>query len=62
MSELKYIKHYHPDTQVQVQALIKKGKLAEHILKKYPHTHNMKTDKALFSYIMDYFIYYYVFY
>lgn len=54
MSELKYINHYHPDTQAQVQALIKKDKLAEHILKKYPNAHNIKTDKALFTYIMDY--------
>jgi len=54
MKELKYLKQYHPDTQAQVHALIKKDKLAEHILSKYPYAHNMKTDKALFSYILEY--------
>ena len=54
MHSLKYLKQYHPDTQAQVHALIKKDKLAEHILSKYPHAHNMKTDKALFSYILEY--------
>jgi UTP pyrophosphatase len=54
MKELRYLKHYHPDTQEQVHALIKKEKLAEHILHKYPHTHNIRTDKALFSYISEY--------
>jgi predicted metal-dependent hydrolase len=54
MKELKYLNHYHPDTQAQVHALIKKDKLAEHILSKYPRAHNIKTDKALFSYTMDY--------
>ncbi len=54
MNELKYLKHYHPDIQAQVHALIKKDILAEHILNKYPHSHNIKTDKALFNYIIDY--------
>jgi len=54
MKELKYLNHYHPDTQEQVQNLIKHDKLAEHILTKYPHVHNIKTDKALFAYISDY--------
>ena len=54
MKELKYLKHYHQNTLVQVQALIKNDKLAEHILSKYPHAHNIKTDKALFNYISEY--------
>lgn len=54
MKELKYLNHYHPDTQKQVQELIKHDKLAKHLLNKYPNAHNIKTDKALFSYIQDY--------
>jgi len=54
MSELKYIKHYHPDTQAQVQTLIKEDKLSAYLLKKYPKAHDLKTDKALFSYINQY--------
>ena len=50
MKELKYLKQYHPNTQEQVHALIKADKLSTHLLKKYPSSHNMKNDKALFSY------------
>ena len=51
MTELKYIKHYSKETQAQVHRLIKNGKLAEYLLEKYPSAHNIKTDKALFSYV-----------
>jgi len=54
MQELKYLKHYHPDTQKQVQKLIQDNRLEKHLLNKYPKPHNIKTDKALFSYILDY--------
>jgi len=54
MSELKYIKHYPSHTQAQVQELIQHDKLAAYLLKKYPKAHDIKTDKALFSYIMAY--------
>ncbi len=53
MKELKYLNHYPPQTKEQVQRLIKAGKLASHLLNKYPSSHNMKNDKALFSYVND---------
>jgi len=53
MKELKYLKQYHPNTQEQVHALIKADKLSSHLLKKYPSSHNMKNDKALFSYVNE---------
>lgn len=54
MHDLKYIKHYTQETQRQVQLLIEKQKLSEYLLEKYPKAHNIKTDKALFSYAMDF--------
>lgn len=53
MHNLKYIKHYTQETQKQVHLLIEKQQLSEYLLDKYPKAHNIKTDKALFSYVID---------
>jgi predicted metal-dependent hydrolase len=53
MTELKYINHYSNDTKMQVRQLIEQDKLSEYLLKKYPSSHDIKTDKALFSYVID---------
>ena len=52
-NELKYLKHYHPDTQKQVRELILNKQLSSFILNKYPTSHNIHTDKALFSYTTE---------
>jgi len=52
--KFQYIKHYSQATQDQVQKLIESGKLDLYLLKKYPDSHNYKTDKALFRYISEY--------
>lgn len=54
MQELKYLKHYQTKTQEQVHALIKQNKLSHYLLTKYPNAHTIKTDKALFNYIIEY--------
>lgn len=51
MDSLKYINHYPQATKNQVLELIKEEKLAQHLKKKYPSSHSIKTDKALFTYI-----------
>ncbi len=51
MKELKYLNHYPSQTKEQVYRLIEAGKLSAHLLKKYPSSHSMKNDKALFSYV-----------
>ncbi len=33
--------------------LIENNKLSDYLLKQYPKTHSLKTDKALFSYVTD---------
>jgi len=54
MHNLKYLANYSQDTQNQVQELIKQNRLEKHLLSKYPKAHNIKTDKALFSYVIEY--------
>jgi predicted metal-dependent hydrolase len=51
---LKYIQHYPQEIQDQIQALIDKDKLGDYLRKKYPKKHEIKTDKALYSYVMDF--------
>jgi len=51
--KLKYLNHYPTQTQTQVLKLIESGNLSKHLLKKYPSSHTMKNDKALFKYTMD---------
>lgn len=53
MDSLKYINHYSEATKNQVLELIKEEKLAQHLKKKYPSSHSVKTDKALFTYINE---------
>jgi len=51
MKELKYLNHYPAGVKEQVHQLIQADKLSAHLLKKYPFSHAMKSDKALFSYV-----------
>jgi len=50
MKELKYLNHYPVQVKEQVRTLIKADKLSAHLLRKYPSSHSMKSDKTLFSY------------
>lgn len=53
MDSLKYINHYAQTTKQQVLELIKEDRLTQHLKKKYPNPHTIKTDKALFSYVSE---------
>lgn len=53
MHRLKYLSAYPVTVTDQVQQLIEQGKLGAMILRKYPQTHEIKTDKALYTYVMD---------
>jgi len=50
---MNYINHYPKDLQKQVQILIDGNKLGEYLKIKYPNKHNIKTDKFLYSYVMN---------
>ncbi|MDD5578297.1 MAG: DUF45 domain-containing protein [Methylobacter sp.] len=52
MNTLKYLAGYPATVTDQVLRLIDSDKLAEALLKKYPVTHDIKTDKALYAYVV----------
>ncbi len=53
MKTLKYLAGYSTSVTDQVHKLIDNDKLGELLLKKYPVTHDINTDKALYSYVID---------
>ena len=52
MHELKYLQGYPENLTNQVHSLIAENKLQPHLLKKYPTQHKIRTDKALYEYVM----------
>jgi hypothetical protein len=50
---LKYLLGYPEDTLAQVQQLVTSQRLGEWLLKKYPGSHGVRTDKALFEYVQE---------
>lgn len=53
MQELKYLAGYSEKITDQALHLIHTGKLGELLLKKYPVAHAIRTDKALYGYVVD---------
>jgi predicted metal-dependent hydrolase len=49
---LKYLGGYPPDLLAQVQGLIDQGRLADVIRERYPDQHEVRTDKALYDFVM----------
>jgi len=50
---LKYIAGYPQPVQDQVRDLLAQDKLGELLMKKYPVAHGVRTDKALYDYVME---------
>ncbi len=50
---LKYLLGYPADTMSQVEQLIASNGLGDWLLKKYPDSHGIRTDKALFDYVLE---------
>ena len=50
--KMKYLSAYPENLQNQVQQLQSEGKLGAMLLKKYPRAHSVRTDKALYDYVM----------
>jgi hypothetical protein len=50
---MKYLIGYSEEIKRQVGLLIEQNKLADVLLHKYPDTHKIKTDKALYVYVVD---------
>ncbi|MGZ8190931.1 MAG: M48 metallopeptidase family protein [Methylococcaceae bacterium] len=53
MQELKYLSGYSEKITGSVKLLIEQDKLGPMLLKKYPVTHDIRTDKALYTYTVD---------
>jgi predicted metal-dependent hydrolase len=53
MPLLKYLTGYPDDVKAQVRQLIAQDRLGEVLRKKYPDTHGVRTDKALYDYTFE---------
>lgn len=49
----QYLNGYPADLVAQVDRLIEKNTLGKHLLKKYPTAHTVRSDKALYDYVLD---------
>jgi len=50
---LEYIAHYPEHLKEQIRHLVKAEKLGAYLLSKYPTTHSISSDKALYAYVME---------
>lgn len=50
---LKYLQAYPAHMQQQVQDLIDQGKLGEVLTRRYPDRHEVRSDTALYEYVME---------
>ena len=50
MTPLKYLQHYSAPLQDKIRQLQSQNKLGEYIAERYPLTHTIQTDKALYQY------------
>jgi hypothetical protein len=53
MQEMKYLGGYPEETKRQVQLLVENNKLAAVLLKRYAVAHDIRTDKALYQYVVQ---------
>lgn len=52
MTALKYLAVYPASVTEQIERLIESGKLGQMLLTKYPASHDIRTDKALYLYVV----------
>ena len=52
-TSLKYLQHYPPNLQDKVRRLQAQNTLGDYITQRYPLTHTIQTDKALYDYCND---------
>lgn len=49
---LKYLAGYAPEVLTRVTALIAQGRLADSVRQRHPETHDVRSDPALYDYVM----------
>lgn len=47
-----YLQGYPAELVVQIQQLLDSQQLGERLIKKYPHTHEVRSDRALYEYVI----------
>ena len=52
-TSLKYLQHYPPNLQDKVRQLQAQNTLGDYITNRYPQSHTIQTDKALYDYCND---------
>ncbi len=50
LPSLPYLRGYAPELLAKAQQLIAEGTLRESVLRRYPQTHDVRSDRALFDY------------
>ncbi len=50
---MNYLAGYPPDLLAQVLPLLAEGRIGERLLRKYPQAHGVRSDTALYDYVMD---------
>jgi UTP pyrophosphatase len=50
---LPYLRGYPPELLQQVRALIEAGRLAETVAQRHPEAHEVRTERALYDYVID---------
>jgi predicted metal-dependent hydrolase len=53
MPNLPYLAHYPEELKAQVRQLISQDRLSHMLANKYPANHDIRTDKALYEYVME---------
>jgi len=53
MSQLKYLAGYPEQLTAQVRQLVREERLGDAILKRFPHPHEIKTDRALYDFTIE---------
>jgi predicted metal-dependent hydrolase len=53
MSALKYLQGYPEHVLMQVQKVVDQGQLGDVLRRKYGDKHEVRTDKALYDYVLD---------
>jgi predicted metal-dependent hydrolase len=48
---LKFLQGYPAETLAQVQHMLDDGRIGDWLLQKYPSTHGVRTDRALYDYV-----------
>jgi len=52
MPLLKYLAGYPPELLVQVTRLLEQGRLADSVRQRHPDGHDVRTDRALYDYVI----------